>query len=140
MQQTEKTSQFKLVFARLRDILKKNSDGLKVEPNKDNHYGLTAPIGPATVQAWGGKMKSPTIPVAWVQEGKAYVSYHLMGVYGNPKLLDGASKKLLARMQGKSCFNFKMVDEVLFDELEKLTVDSIAGMKKGGFIGEPSGI
>jgi hypothetical protein len=138
MRQTEKSSQFKLVFARLRDILQKNAGGLAVEPNQDDHYGLTAPVGPATVRAWGGKVKSPTIPVAWVQIGKAYVSYHLMGVYGNPKLLDGVSKKLLARMQGKSCFNFKADDEPLFDELEQLTVRSIAGMRKAGFISEYS--
>jgi hypothetical protein len=140
MRQSEQSSQFKSVFARLRDILRKNANGLAVEPNQDDHYGLTAPIGPATVRAWGGKMKSTTIPVAWVQIGKVYVSYHLMGVYGNPKLLDRVSKKLLALMQGKSCFSFKTVDEALFDELEKLTVDSIAGMKKAGFIGEPQDI
>ena len=133
---TENTSQFKLVFVRLRDILTKNADGLTIEPNQDDHYGLTAPIGPATIRVWGGKVKSPTIPVAWVQVGKAYVSYHLMGVYGNPKLLDGVSKKLLARMQGKSCFNFKTVDEELFEELERLTVKSITGMRKAGFISE----
>jgi hypothetical protein len=134
MGQTEQASQFKLVFARLRDILIKKADGLNVEPNKDDHYGLSAPVGPATVRVWGGKMKSPSIPVAWVQIGKAYVSYHMMGVYGNPKLLDGVSKKLLARMQGKSCFNFKAVDEELFEELERLTAKSIDGMRKGGFI------
>jgi hypothetical protein len=133
---TENTSQFKLVFVRLRDILTKNADGLTIEPNQDAHYGLTAPIGPATIRVWGDKVKSPTIPVAWVQVGKAYVSFHLMGVYGNPKLLDGVSKKLLARMQGKSCFNFKTVDEELFEELERLTVKSITGMRKAGFISE----
>jgi len=62
------------------------------------------------------------------------VSFHLMGVYGNPKLLDGCSEDLRARMQGKSCFNFKNADEALFAELERLTADSIAGMKKAGFI------
>ena len=76
------------------------------------------------------------MPVAWVQVGKAYVSFHLMGVYGNPKLLDGVSEKLLARMQGKSCFNFKVVDEELFGELEQLTVKSIAGMRTAGFISD----
>ncbi len=44
-----------------------------------------------------------------------------MGVYGNPKLLDDSSNELRARMQGKSCFNFKSVDELLFGELERLT-------------------
>jgi hypothetical protein len=48
----------------------------------------------------------------------------------------GVSEQLLARMQGKSCFNFKAVDEELFGELEKLTSRSIQGMKKAGFTAE----
>ena len=81
-------------------------------------------------------MKSPTIPVAWVRIGKAYVSYHLLGLYGNTMLLDGMSKKLKARMQGKTCFNFKSVDEELFKELEEVTVKVIAGFRKAGFVAE----
>ncbi len=74
------------------------------------------------------------MPIAWVQIGKNYVSYHLMPVYGCPKLLDGLSPKLKARMQGKSCFNFKETDEALFSELEKLTATGIAAFKKAGFL------
>jgi hypothetical protein len=129
-------AQFQDVFARLRELLVKQAEDFTVERDTADYYGLHAPIGPATVRAWGGKVQGPTIPVDWVQIGKTYVSYHLMGVYGNPKLLDGVSKKLVARMQGKSCFNFKSVDEGLFEELERLTVKSIAGMKKAGFIAD----
>ena len=103
----------------------------------NEHYGLEAATGPATLKAWGGKMKSPTIPVAWVQVGKAYVSFHLMGVYGNPKLLDVCSSELKAHMQGKSCFNFKIVDEPLFQELARLTADSLTAMRKAGFTATP---
>ena len=56
-----------------------------------------------------------------------------MGVYGNTALLDGMSKELKARMQGKTCFNFKSDDEALFKELEQLTVRGIAGFRKAGF-------
>jgi len=128
--------EFQPVFARLRDILKKHAASFAVGRDTADHFGLNAPIGPATLQAWGGKRKSPTIPVAWVEAGKTYVSYHLMGVYGNPKLLDGFSKELRARMQGKSCFNFKSVDEDLFKELERLTNESLVGMRKAGYISE----
>ena len=61
-------------------------------------------------------------PIAWVSVDKAYVSFHHMGVYARPDLLKGVSKELKARMQGKSCFNFKSSDPVLFAELEELTV------------------
>jgi hypothetical protein len=128
--------QFQVVFARLRDLLRKRAEGFTVVHDTAGQYGLDAPVGPATVKAWGGKVKRRTIPVAWVQAGQTYVSFHLMGVYGNPKLLDGISAELRARMQGKSCFNFKAVDEALFQELEQLTLRSLTGMRKAGYISE----
>ena len=79
-------------------------------------------------------MKLPIIPVAWVQIGKAYVSYHLMGVAGNAKLCDAMSVKLKARMQGKTCFNFKLADDKLFAELDQLTGASITAFRNAGFI------
>jgi len=56
-----------------------------------------------------------------VQIKENYVSYHLMPVYMNPGLLAEASPELRKRMQGKSCFNFKKVDEKLFSDLRELT-------------------
>jgi hypothetical protein len=71
-----------------------------------------------------------------VKIGKAYVSYHFMPVYMFPKLRDGLSPKLKARMQGKSCFNFKAVDEALFHELEQMTAQGFALCRKAGFAPE----
>ncbi|MDQ2856548.1 MAG: hypothetical protein M3R68_09485 [Acidobacteriota bacterium] len=56
-----------------------------------------------------------------VRTGKAYVSFHLMPVYCCPDLLKTMSPELKKHMQGKSCFNFKTIDEKLFKELTKLT-------------------
>ena len=55
-----------------------------------------------------------------VEIKKNYVSAHLIPVYAHPELLDGASDSLRKRMQGKSCFNFKKLDEAQMAELEKL--------------------
>ena len=44
-----------------------------------------------------------------------------MPIYVEPSLLEGVSPELRRRMQGKSCFNFRSVDETLFDELAELT-------------------
>ena len=96
-------------------------------------YCLESRIGPATLQAWGGKAKVPSIPVAWVEVGKSYVSYHLMSV-ANPAVQAGMSKALKGRMQGKTCFNFTTADEALFTELAAVTASSIAAFKKAGFI------
>src|SRR3989449_8582235 len=56
-----------------------------------------------------------------VRRGKNYVSFYLMFIYACPELLESMSPELKKRMQGKSCFNFKEVDENLFKELAKLT-------------------
>jgi hypothetical protein len=123
-----------IIFGRLREILRRRGGRLFVKADTADNYCLEARVGPAAIAAWGGKMKRATISVAWVQIGKAYVSYHLMGVYGNPKLLEGMSPGLKARMQGKSCFNFKTVDEKLLAELEELTVKSFTMFARAGFV------
>lgn len=69
-----------------------------------------------------------------VQIKKNYVSYYLMPVYMFPDLLDGISPGLQKRMQGKSCFNFKKVEEGLFAELADLTVKSLARARQEGFL------
>lgn len=127
-------AEFDIVFARLKEILQKYSGSFTVKPDTNTKYGLYAAIGPATLKIWKGKMKKPAMPVAWIETGKAYVSYHLMGLYGNTALLKGLSKELKARMQGKTCFNFKKPDEKIFQELDSLTAWSIDGFRKAGFI------
>ncbi len=63
---------------------------------------------------------------------KAAVSFYLMPVYCFPDLLDGISPGLKKRMQGKSCFNFKQPDPVLFKELGDLVKRSFDRYKAEG--------
>ncbi len=67
---------------------------------------------------------------ASTQIKKNYVSYYLMPVYAYPELLEGISDKLKKRMQGKSCFNFKVVDEDLVEELKQLTIKGYQKYRK----------
>ena len=69
-----------------------------------------------------------------VQLKKNYVSYHLMPIYLAPELLDGISAALRARMQGKSCFNFKTVEPELFAELATLTATGLAYYQQQGYL------
>jgi hypothetical protein len=63
---------------------------------------------------------------------KSYVSLYLMPVYCCPDLLDGISPELKAHMQGKSCFNFKTVEPVLFKELATLATKGVERSKQEG--------
>jgi hypothetical protein len=126
------TSSNAAVFERLRGILSKHADRFSVTSDTKERYCLEGRVGPATLQAWGGKVKRPQIPVAWVDRGKAYVSFHLMAI--DPALCGEMSAGLEKRMQGKTCFNFTAIDERLFRELEQLTVRGLAAFKRAGFI------
>jgi hypothetical protein len=96
-----------------------------VKADSDNNYYLNA--------GYDEKRKAD-IYFGAVQIKKNYISYHLMPVYVNPKLLDGISSELRKRMQGKSCFNFKEVDKRIRGELSVLTNKGIEFYKTNGML------
>jgi hypothetical protein len=66
---------------------------------------------------------------------KNYVSFHLMPVYVFPDLLDSAGE-LCARMQGKSCFNFRHLDNAQVQALDTLVRRGFERYAAEGLIGE----
>jgi hypothetical protein len=113
------------VFGRLRKILARHAAELVVVKDEEGYYYVDTK-----------KRMSNKKPVFFgsVRAGKAYTSFHLMPVYTNPRLLMGASAELRARMQGKSCFNFKRDEPELFDELAALTERSFEAWNDAGMI------
>ena len=120
------------VFRALRNVLEKHAGGLAVSEDTSTKYCLEAPVGPTTIQSWGGRVRRPHIPVAWVDVGTSYVSYHLMGI-AVPAVQTGMSKALKARMQGKTCLNFTVTDPTVLNELDALTGLSIQAFRTAGF-------
>ena len=106
-------SVFEAVHARLRAIMLDAGHGHVAAVDQPGNLILrTAEIDPNTKQpGWFG-----TVTIR-----KSYVAYHLMPLYDDPSLADGLSDALAKRRQGKTCFNFKAIDEALFDELAALT-------------------
>lgn len=98
----------------LRALMKASATGMIVARDGDDGLEMLAPI-PNPL-----KPKQPMWFGA-VRAGKAYVSYHLMPVYGSAALAAAISPGLKKRMQGKSCFNFTAPDPALFAELAALT-------------------
>jgi hypothetical protein len=111
------TSDFEEVFARLRAILSRHVPPLVVSADTATDFSLALdrPAIPEPRRYFGG-----------VTVRRSYVSFYLMGVYGEPRLLDQMSAPLRKRMQGKSCFNFTAVDDQLFAELAGLTEQTAA--------------
>ncbi len=120
---TKSNPDLSTVHAELRRIMQKyEGESLKANPDQPGNYVL---VGPPTERSKGKEL--------WfgaVQTRKNYVSYHLMPVYVFPDLLEGMSPELKKRMQGKSCFNFKQLDDQLFKELAKLTDRGYKRFKK----------
>jgi len=118
---TNQSKDFLDTFNSLKSILKKYENSLRVIADKNDNYNLNA--------GYDDKRKTD-IYFGAVQIKKNYVSFHLMPVYINPKLLEGISPELKKRMQGKSCFNFKVVDKTLLADLSELTTKSFEFYKK----------
>jgi hypothetical protein len=105
-------TQFSPVFQKLRSILIPYSSKLTVTVDTAQGFSLDAGYS----KKW---KKELFFGAAHIK--KNYVSFYLMPVYMFPDLLKNISPELRKHMQGKSCFNFKVIDSILFDELAQLT-------------------
>ena len=104
--------EFGRLFERFKSMLAPYARKMYVSADSPQWFGVDlAPEAERDPSAWFGAARV----------GKRYVSYYLMPVYVQPKLLDDVSPGLRKRMQGKSCFNVAKVDEPLLAELEALT-------------------
>jgi hypothetical protein len=116
---------FRAAFAELRDILKRHSTGMLVKTDTPTDFTLvTSACGPNKQPMWFGA----------VLLKKSAVTYHLMPLYYNPTLQAAVPAELLARKQGKSCFNFRRPDADLFAKLDALTQRSRDAWAKYGFL------
>ena len=117
--------EFLLVFEHLKNILEPYSRELVlVYDDIDNFYINTKFIMKNRKPMYFGSVKI----------NKSYVSFHLMPVYVFPELLKNTSLNLKNRMQGKSCFNFRTVDESIFKELKELTSSGYVKYKNAGYL------
>lgn len=119
------STDFTKTFTALRGLFAPYADKLTVTADTKENYALDA--------AYSEKWKK-VIFFGAVQLKKNYVSLHLMPVYMYPELLKGISKTLKARMQGKSCFNFKSLDEATLVELKQLVKAAFARFKSEGLV------
>jgi hypothetical protein len=116
---------FDEVFEALKALMAEHASSLVVAVDGPDNYLLNTHYS----ERWKKELMFGA-----VQRKKNYVSYHLMPVYMCPELLDDISPELRKRMQGKSCFNFRVVDQALFRELAQLTRRGFDRMKQDGYV------
>ena len=110
------------VFVELRERMLRASTGMNLAQDEPGNVILKTP--------WNEPGKKDPAWFGAVQLKKNYVSWHLMPLYALPSLRKNVPPDLERRMQGKSCFNFNMVEPELFDTLERLTVECAAAYAK----------
>jgi hypothetical protein len=105
-------NKFGEVHARLRVIMLASAPIMTVTKDTPGSLELRTPTqDPKTGEpGWFG-----TVTIK-----KSYVAVHIIPLYDRPELADGLSPELIRRRQGKTCFNFKHVDEALFEEIALL--------------------
>jgi hypothetical protein len=104
------------IFQRLRALMLQAAPAMVITDDGPTNFTLKTPWIEARTKepAWFG----------WIAIKKSYVAYHVMPLYSLPALNDAVPAALEKRRQGKTCFNFKKVDEALFEELRKLTEEA----------------
>jgi len=118
---------FQEIFEALKPIFEGYAEKLGVQVDKPGQYYLETKAA-----ASSGPYKGRRLQFGGVKIGKAYVSFHLMPIYMNPKLQASISPELKKRMQGKSCFNFTHVDPTNIAELKNLTKAGFDEFKSWG--------
>ena len=116
-----KSDSFPETFLTLRAILERHRGRMKVLTDTATDFTLASP----TMVDRAGK---PLFAAA-VQIKKSYVSFHLLPLYMNPKLLETFSPALRKRMQGKACFNFATIEPSEAKELSALTTRGLASFR-----------
>jgi hypothetical protein len=116
-------SDLDVVFQQLRRIMLECAPDFPAAKAEEGELSLNVPVsqGNSSKAEWFGA----------VAIKKNYVAYHLFPLYQHPSLGEAISKSLQTRRQGKSCFNFKVVDEVLFEELARLTAQAAHMVMRG---------
>lgn len=114
-----------IVFDELKKLLEPFEKSLICKENDSESYYLDT----------AHKMKNKKICfLGRFKKRKKYISYYLMPVYMEPRLLDGMSKRLKKRMHGKSCFNFKDINEIPLQELKEFTEKGFNFYQSNGYI------
>lgn len=120
----DKSERFAEVYRRLRAILEPYAPEMDVTADGPEGYSLDT--------RHVMKNGQPLFFGA-AQVKKNYVSFHVMPVYVFPELLDDIGD-LKKRMQGKSCFNFKTLDDGQVAALERLVREGYERYAAGGML------
>ena len=104
-------SAFEPVFQELKSLLQPYQAHLSVQADQPGTFSL---------ETVSRSFRGRPLFFGSAQIKKNYVSFYLMPVYVFPDLLADLPASLLKRMQGKSCFNFRRLEEIPLADLQDI--------------------
>jgi hypothetical protein len=107
------------VFDTLAALLRPYADRLSVKIDDERQLYLEESVSTGKPQMF-----------AAVQAKASYIALHVFPLYVCPALLGSVSATLLSRMQGKSCFNFKTLDQLPETEVADLLQAAFASLEQ----------
>ena len=114
------------VFDALKAILQPHADRLVVTVDEADHYSLdTRHVMPNGKVLWFGGVP---------RRQALCLSYHLMPIYVDAALSDSVGETLAARRQGKSCFNFRTLEQIPVAALADLTGRGVRDYERRGYL------
>ena len=93
---------FAPAFSALKKVLAAHASKLAIKTDRPSEYTLVTKTSSPFPQH-----KGEPLFFAMVRRGKTGVSFHLLPLYMNPKLVGTVPSMLKKRMTGKACFTFK---------------------------------
>jgi hypothetical protein len=117
------------VFNQLKPLLQTFAPPLKSKVDDDKHFDLWT-----TKETIIQGRKFPEVYFAAVMINKSYVSLHYMPIYADPESKKLIKPELLAKLSGKSCFNFKKLDSVLLEQIEETLTRGFKEYQKRGWV------
>jgi len=116
---------FQEIFTQLKRVLQEYEGELSVRTDHEDIYYL---------ETESASFRGKPLFFGSANIKKNYVSFYMMPVYVYPDLLDEVPDYLKKRMQGKSCFNFKELDEQTLADLRELTRKGFERYRQEGML------
>lgn len=126
---TTQTTDMNATFGLLKPLLRVYQDEMILVHDTTETYYLNT----KTIMENGSPLFFGSVSIK-----KNYVSFHLFPLYVYPELLEGIGD-LKKRMQGKTCFNFRRIDDAQLGLLDALVRTGYERFRSEGLLRATSG-
>lgn len=119
------------IFEKIKSALQKQSPPMIVSKNSENCFEL---IGNKSIAYGSKKQLMPGMYFCSVIMHKDMISFHFFPIYMKRELFEPLIPTTIKHLKGKSCFNFKKMEQVNEKELSALLKKGVESWKRLGYM------